>query len=237
LIVRSSFWCPVFLTPALYCSGGLRHGESSIRPSHFQCSALPARPAGLGPKNPAGANGAAGGSNQDSHHLDAFEYYDIVSINQHFIMTDVELTRALERGEIVNHEFHHASHLHVAWVYLSESKTLEQATERMCGTLRRFAGRAGKPEKYHQTVTVFWMRILAALRQSIDTDDIEPVLRQHPELLDKNFPLEYYSRESLFSDCGRTSWIEPDLKRLPTHATPIRSSGSTSYSSHRLVRR
>ena len=33
-------------------------------------------------------------------------------------MTDVELTRALERGEIANEDFHHASHLHVAWVYL-----------------------------------------------------------------------------------------------------------------------
>jgi len=29
-------------------------------------------------------------------------------------MTDVELTRALERGEVANHDFRHASHLHVA---------------------------------------------------------------------------------------------------------------------------
>ncbi len=39
-------------------------------------------------------------------------------------MNDVELTRALERGEIANENFHHASHLHVAWVYLSESSSV-----------------------------------------------------------------------------------------------------------------
>ena len=35
-------------------------------------------------------------------------------------MTDVELTRALERGDVANENFHHTRHLHVAWVYLSE---------------------------------------------------------------------------------------------------------------------
>ena len=64
-------------------------------------------------------------------------------------MTDVELTRALERGEIK--DFHHASHLHVAWVYLAESSSVQQAANKMRDTLRRFAATAGKPAKYHET--------------------------------------------------------------------------------------
>src|ERR1700741_3926167 len=59
-------------------------------------------------------------------------------------MTDVELTRALERGEIK--DFHHASHLHVAWVYLAESSSVREAANKMRNTLRRFAAAAGKPE-------------------------------------------------------------------------------------------
>src|SRR6266704_3811106 len=75
-------------------------------------------------------------------------------------MNDVELTRALERGEIANENFHHASHLHVAWVYLSESSSVDEAADKMRDTLRRFAASAGKLEKYHETITLFWVRFL-----------------------------------------------------------------------------
>jgi hypothetical protein len=79
-------------------------------------------------------------------------------------MTDVELTRALERGEIANENFHHLSHLHVAWVYLAESSSVQQAANKMRDTLRRFAVGAGKPQKYHETITLFWVHLLSRLR-------------------------------------------------------------------------
>ena len=81
-------------------------------------------------------------------------------------MTDAELTRALECCKIPNEGFPHVSHLRVAWVYLEESSSLEEASERMAATLRRFAAAVGKPEKYHQTITVFWIRALAAARSA-----------------------------------------------------------------------
>jgi len=70
-------------------------------------------------------------------------------------MNDVEFTRALERGEIANENFRHTAHLHVAWVYLSESSSVEGAAAKMRATLRKFAASAGKPEKYHETITLF----------------------------------------------------------------------------------
>ena len=76
-------------------------------------------------------------------------------------MTDVELTRALERGEIANEDFHHVSHLHVAWIYLAESSSVQQAANKMRDTLRRFAAAAGKPQKYHETITLFWVHLLS----------------------------------------------------------------------------
>src|SRR5437867_9306640 len=79
-------------------------------------------------------------------------------------MNDVELTRALERGEIANEKFRHASHLHVAWVYLSESKSTDEAADKMRQTLRRFAASAGKLEKYHETITLFLVHLLAQAR-------------------------------------------------------------------------
>jgi hypothetical protein len=76
-------------------------------------------------------------------------------------MTDVELTRALERGEIASENFHHVSHLHVAWVYLAESSSVQQAATKMRNTLSRFAAAAGTPQKYHETITLFWVHLLS----------------------------------------------------------------------------
>ena len=129
-------------------------------------------------------------------------------------MTDVELTRALERGEIANEDFRHASHLHVAWVYLAESSSVMQAANKMRETLRRFAAAAGKPQKYHETITLFWLQLLARVQATSCAERLEEVVCAHPQLLEKNFPLAYYSSERLFSDEARTSWVEPDLKPL-----------------------
>jgi hypothetical protein len=131
-------------------------------------------------------------------------------------MTDVELTRALERGEIK--DFHHASHLHLAWVYLAESSSVQQAAKKMRNTLRRFAAAAGKPEKYHETITLFWVHLLSRAQAASRAERLEDVVHANPQLLEKNFPLAYYSTERLFSDEARTSWVEPDLKLLSIDA-------------------
>ena len=131
-------------------------------------------------------------------------------------MTDVELTRALERGEIK--DFHHASHLHVAWVYLTESSSVQQAAKKMRNTLRRFTAAAGKPEKYHETITLFWVHLLSRAQAASRAERLEDVVHANPQLLEKNFPLAYYSPERLFSEEARTSWVEPDLKLLSIDA-------------------
>ena len=99
---------------------------------------------------------------------------------------DVELARALERCEIPNGGFPHASHLRVAWVYLAETSSVDQAIERMAATLRRFAVSVGKPEKYSDATTVFWMLQIAAARAVMPGAGIDAVLRAYPRLLDKN---------------------------------------------------
>jgi len=139
-------------------------------------------------------------------------------------MTDVELTRALERGEIANENFHHVSHLHVAWVYLAESSSVQQAANKMRDTLRRFAAGAGKPEKYHETITLFWVHLLSREHAASGGKRLEEIVRANPQLLEKNFPLAYYSAERLFSDEARTSWVEPDLKPLSIDAIATCSS-------------
>ena len=88
---------------------------------------------------------------------------------------DLILTRALERCEVPPEGFPHASHLHVAWVYLNES-----------ATLRRFAAAVGKAGKYSESTTVFWMLQVAAARAAMPGAGLDTLLRAYPRLLDKN---------------------------------------------------
>ena len=99
---------------------------------------------------------------------------------------DVALARALERCKLPDDGFPHASHLRVAWVYLNESPSLDQALERMATTLRRFATSVGKAQKYSEPTTVFWMLQVAAARAMMPDAELDAVLRAYPRLLDKN---------------------------------------------------
>src|SRR5207248_6589029 len=152
-------------------------------------------------------------------------------------MNDAELTRALERGEIANEAFHHASHLHVAWFYLSESRSVDEAAAKMRNTLRRFAACAGKLEKYHETITLFWVHLLSRAHASAGGESLEKIVHANPRLLERNFPLTYYSRERLFSEHARTSWVEPDLKPLSIDAITFCSSSSSGDTSDRALSR
>jgi len=150
-------------------------------------------------------------------------------------MSDTELTRALERGDIANESFHHLSHLHVAWVYLSESSTVGEAAAKMRVTLQKFAGSLGHAEKYHETITVFWICFLGHLRQVNAGMSLEQIVEANRQVLEKNFVLQYYSADLLSSDRARTSWVDPDLKSLPVDAASFCSSRSTSDSSDQPV--
>ena len=125
-------------------------------------------------------------------------------------MTDTELTRALERCEIPNEGFPHASHLRVAWTYLRESATVANAVDRMASTLRRFAASAGKAEKYSHPTTVFWMYQLAAVRALMPDADCEAALRAYPRLLDKNLILADDSSDAAPSGPTHSSRHTPD---------------------------
>ena len=129
-------------------------------------------------------------------------------------MTDEAFARAFERGDVTPAQFDHTAHVRVAWVYLNESASSDEALARMRDAIRRFAAAAGASQKYHETITVFWMRLLEGVRARGAAGELADVLAAHPELADKNLPLQYYSRDRLFSDEARVAWIEPDLLSL-----------------------
>jgi hypothetical protein len=126
-------------------------------------------------------------------------------------LKDAEFARAFEAGTVPPAEFDHLSHLRVGWLYLREEPGFDAALARMRVGILRFAAAAGKPEKYHETLTILWMRLLADVRARPGQErEFSDVLVDYPSLADKDLPLRYYSRERLFSDEARRVWVPPE---------------------------
>ena len=129
--------------------------------------------------------------------------------------SDEEFLRAFENLSFPADQFHHREHLRVAWLYLKSSDAT-RASERMSAGIRRFANHHGATEKYHHTLTLFWMRLVAvALVETGEGSAFEEFLAAHPELADKNLPSKYYSEQLLEAPAAREGWVEPDLQPLP----------------------
>jgi hypothetical protein len=130
-------------------------------------------------------------------------------------MSDDAFVEAFESCALPKGAFHHRDHIRLAWLYLRQHD-FPVAAGRIEQSIRRFAAHLGISEKYHHTITIVWLRLVAtALRKSPGTGTLENLFEQHPELLDQNLPFQFYSRERMLSDAARSAWIEPDLQPLP----------------------
>src|SRR5258705_9946736 len=100
-------------------------------------------------------------------------------------MTDEAFARAFENGAITPAQFDHLAHARVAWVYLREASSVDEALPRMRDAIRRFAAAAGASQKYHETITVLWMRLLGDVKTRGASGELTDVLMAYPELADK----------------------------------------------------
>jgi len=125
------------------------------------------------------------------------------------------LVRDFETCALPAEAFHHREHILVAWTYLRQMD-YSAAEKRMSEAIRRFAGFHGATAKYHHTITLVWMRLVAAtLRDDAGIDDFDRFAGAHPELLDPAAPGRFYSPDLLQSEAARSGWVEPDIRALP----------------------
>jgi hypothetical protein len=129
--------------------------------------------------------------------------------------SDEEFLRAFEDLSFPADRFHHREHIRVAWLYL-KSADATCAAERMSEGIRRFANHHGATQKYHHTLTLAWMRLVAAaLVETPEGHTFEQFISEHSELKDTRLLDKYYSKELLQTAAAREAWVEPDLEPLP----------------------
>lgn len=130
-------------------------------------------------------------------------------------MNDDEFVRAFLSGALPNERFHHRDHLRLAWLLTRQLGTVE-ATRAISSGIRRFAAHHGHAAKYHETMTLFWARIVGHLvEHRPDIADFETFLAAFPMLLDKDLPYRHWRRETMSGATARAQWVEPDLLALP----------------------
>ena len=127
-------------------------------------------------------------------------------------MTDEEFLTELETCRLPAAEFPHAGHLRAAYLYL-RADAFPQAAARMCTSIRNYARALGKPEKYHETVTIAFMALVQKhLRLRGDGGGWQGFLAQNPELLRKDALLAYYPQAVLESAEARATFVLMPLK-------------------------
>ncbi|NIJ11905.1 hypothetical protein FHU38_002249 [Saccharomonospora amisosensis] len=127
-------------------------------------------------------------------------------------MDDATLVDLFDKGEL--REFPHLDHIRVVFARTRQTNRTE-AIEFTRRGLRALTQRVGAPDKYHDTLTVAWARIIGTLTEQAPNLDFDDFMRAHPELARSSLMDEYYSREVLHSAAARARFIEPDLRDLP----------------------
>jgi hypothetical protein len=138
-----------------------------------------------------------------------------------------DLVRSFEAATISRDEWKHPEHLIVALYYVSHYD-VETAIDKMrSGILNLLANGFGvdlsKEMPYHETITVFWIRSVAAFHTASNGKPLGVKIAEMVAKFDKEYLLTFYSRELIFSDHARKELVEPDIAQLSTK-TPVASS-------------
>jgi hypothetical protein len=141
-----------------------------------------------------------------------------------------DLLRAFEDGTVSPSEWDHRAHVTTAYLLMRRCD-LSEAVARMRAGLLQLAAKHQIPHAldrgYHETITIAWMRIVAALISSHedgDTSDAEEAseddgskafLTKNSFLLDKSLLRLYYTRGRLFTVEAKQAFVAPDIAALP----------------------
>jgi|HubBroStandDraft_1064217.scaffolds.fasta_scaffold50819_3 hypothetical protein len=116
-------------------------------------------------------------------------------------------------GPFCQARFDHRQHVKFAWSTVRERGAVEAETI-VSDEIRDFAARHA-PGKYHQTMTSFWVRLVAHTLEVADSGDFERHVAQLPVLLDKRAAWRHYSDMALVGTGARARFVAPDLTPIP----------------------
>ena len=118
-------------------------------------------------------------------------------------------------------DFRHRQHIRLACIYLVTSDPETAFTRMRAATTSLLVHLGVDPAaKYHETVTRAWILAVHHFMHSDPTPatSADGFIDANPRLLMQDIMLTHYSREYLFSDTARNSFVAPDRMPIPLHA-------------------
>ncbi len=109
--------------------------------------------------------------------------------------------------------FGHRQHINLAFI---AARRDGDPAVRLCDWIRQIAASHGAPEKYHETITIAWAKLVAHhVTADPGVSDFDAFIGRYPALLDKTLLARHYSQAVLGSASARAHWVSPDLRALP----------------------
>ncbi|BBH16019.1 hypothetical protein Back2_03060 [Nocardioides baekrokdamisoli] len=148
--------------------------------------------------------------------------YDVslTSRDAHHLVEDgaVDELDEFYEGRIQTPGFAHRDHLRMAFLAVSRDP-FPVAFGRYSDGIRRFAAVAGKPEKFHQTITGMFLVLVAERLAAQGAENFEAFIDANPDLLDSGLVRQYYSDETLSSPRARSTYVPPIRGKLDDMST------------------
>lgn len=133
------------------------------------------------------------------------------------MLKDALMIEGLENGTLPPEQFNHEGHLRLGWLMLKQYP-LEEAVQRACWLIRRYAGHLGAADKFHATLSMASMMILAE-RMSSEDACFDDFIQREPAMLNQLPTLiaTHYSHACMAHAKAKACFCAPDLKpfRLP----------------------
>lgn len=126
-----------------------------------------------------------------------------------------EISSLFEAAKLPHENWRHAEHLTMAMHYALHNDFDESLNKMRSGILKLndFHGVVTTNERgYHETLTVIWTRAVFDYVKANPNKSLLDTANEIIEKFDKDYPLEFYSRDRLFSVEARYRFVEPDLK-------------------------
>lgn len=128
-----------------------------------------------------------------------------------------EMLRAVTAGA---GRFGHREHVQLAWMAVRRFGTA-RAVDLVGDGIRRAAGEAGTPGKFHATMTRAWVELVGHHVAEDPVADFASFAgsTRHAPLFDPNLLDRFYHPRTLGSAAARGGWVAPDRCPFPRQST------------------
>jgi len=116
------------------------------------------------------------------------------------------------RGEVAAANFPHREHVRMAFEMLRRHDFAETVLY-FSRALRAMAAWAGKPQAFHQTITIAFLSVISERMETRPVADFTSFARDNPDVLDKTALARCYPPARLATEVARRTFVLPDSGR------------------------